>query len=176
MIDVKVTVDGEGELWQELAEEEKAIRAALPSALNQVGGEMVGRLQTFLREVWYEGYTPKEYARRTDDPSLGIGITSIANIRYAATGNSLAFVYSPSGAHAINYGLPLRTGDALIEAIQTGELVGKAPKRPFWNMFVEDMQNGFILEALKRSSFPYKLVPEVGGDVTFEGDESLLRD
>lgn len=177
MIDVKVTVSGVEGLQQELDTEEKAIRTALPSALYQVGGEMVGRLQTFLRDVWYKGYTPKQYERRTDDPSLGISIMDITNILYSANSNSLAFEYIPGGTHAIDYGLPLNTGDELIEAIQTGNLVGNPPKRPFWNMFVEDMQSGFIFDALKRSSFPYELVSEAdyNADVWFNGDESLLQ-
>lgn len=178
MIDVKVTVGGENGLQQELDKEEAAIRAALPSALNQVGGEMVGRLQTFLRDVWYYGYVPKKYSRRTDDPSLGIAITDVGNMRYTASGNSLAFEYLPGGSHAIDYGLPIRTGDELIESIQTGRLLGNPPPRPFWNMFVRDVQNGFIFDALKRSGFPYELVSEASynGDVYFEGGESLLQE
>lgn len=175
MIDVKATISGAEELQQELEAEESAIRAALPNALNQVGGEMMGRLQFFLQNVWYEGYTPNEYLRRTDNPSLGISIMDTVNMMYSATSTELAFEYLPPGAHAINYSFPTRTGDELIEAIQTGELVGSPPPRPFWNRFVEDLQGGFVFDALQRSSFPYELITEASGDVVFAGGESLLR-
>lgn len=175
MINVKATITGGEGLQKELEAEEGAIRAALPRALNEVGGEMAGHLMHFLQTVWYEGYTPKEYVRRTNDPSLGIGIMEMSNVRYSADGYSLAFDYLPSGSHAVQ-AWSARTGDELIESIQTGELAGKPPKRPFWNMFVRDLENGFVFETLKRSSFPYELVSEATKDVVFSSGESLLRE
>jgi hypothetical protein len=134
------------------------INKHIPLALSSVGADMEDNLQKHLYYDWYLANTPKEYKRRTDNPKLGTPLGSEKNINYVAYGNNLLFTYTPTGEHEDEY-WHTSDGDELIINIQTGELVGTAPPRPFWNNFVEEQQQKLIVtfaEAMR----PYNVIRE----------------
>lgn len=172
---IKISAKFDG-LDEELEKEIAKIESYIPMALEGVGSEMIWDLQEHIQQDWYEPWKPKEYRRRTVNPSLGTPLGSDKNINVSVKGKSLDFDYSPTGKHVVK-AWHTRDGDVLIESIQTGELWGNPPPRPFWNNFVEEQKNEKIMQNFV-NYFPkeYKVIAEGGEkDVDFDSGESLLE-
>ena len=179
-IKIKVKVEG---LNEEVKEEIAKIKNQIPTALEQVGSEMILDLQKHTQEDWYKKYKPKIYQRRTDDNSLGIPLGSVENMSVSVKNNKLDFTYTPSGEHE-EKAWEERNGDELIKWLQnehdlastnTGEILHTIPARPFWNNFVEEQFNEKIMQTFVRG-FPkkYSVVLE-GDDLETDGNESMLE-
>ena len=132
------------------------VNKKIPLALERVGAEMQASLTKHLWNDWYSMYTPKEYLRRTDHPSLGTSILHANTMDIHVNGNSLEFTYTPIGEYPEAPEWHTNDGDRLIESIQTGKLWGNPPPRPFWNNFVNEMAHGDIVNALA-DALPYKI-------------------
>lgn len=173
----KVTIEGLDSIKEDYKKQENAINNAIPGALRYVGSEMIVNLQKHITDDWYKRYKPKQYMRRTDNPSLGTPIGSRENMDYAVDGKTLDFMFYPHGDHVVSEWYD-RDGDKLIESIQTGKMTyGSFPPRPFWNMFVEEQKNEAIMRNFSKAMADRKMPIEAEGqgkDVVFDGRESLL--
>lgn len=144
-------------LKEDLEKEYKQINIQVDSALNYVASEMKENLRKHLWEDWHEVWFPKEYIRRTDNPSYGRPLGGEKNFHVEVKNGLLSFEYNPIGDHHIDH-WHTRDGDKIITAIQTGKLLGSPPPRPFWNNFVEEQINGGILESfIKGMSAKYQV-------------------
>ena len=148
---IECTVIAEG-LDKDIDTIKADINKKIPYALERVGAEMQASLVQHLRDDWYMGYTPEVYMRRTDFPSLGKSIMHESTMDIHVNGNSLEFNYTPEAPRWKPFG-----GNALIGTIQTGDLFGNPPPRPFWNNFVNEMANGGIKNAFAEAMLPYKV-------------------
>lgn len=169
-LNVKVDIKG---LDKELTELIKPIKPKISQALNSVGDMLKTDLQQKARQIWYLGYTPEVYKRRTDNPALGTPLTSEKNMAVDVTGTKLEFSYFPTGEH-LNQGWHTDDGDNLIENIQRGALWGEPPARPFWNFFVEDNENFLLFEYFEYFMKPYKIVAN-DAERKLDLSESYLR-
>lgn len=174
---IEVTkITGFSTLDQEIKKQFDAVDKSAAKALDVVLSDMRNDLQRHIQEDWYRQYTPNRYQRRTDNPSLGTPLGSEKNIKELHSYNSLGersieLEYSPSGEHASSF-WSKRNGDALIKSIQTGNLLGNPPPRPFWNKFVEDEEDK-IIPTLRRNMAPHKL--ETDNDIV-DLTESILEE
>ena len=169
-LNVKVDVKG---LDKELTELIKPIKPKISQALNSVGDMLKINLQQKARQIWYLGYTPEVYKRRTDNPALGTPLASEKNMTVDVTGTKLEFSYFPTGEH-LNQGWHTDDGDNLIENIQRGALWGEPTARPFWNFFVEDNENFLLFEYFEYFMKPYKIVAN-DAERKLDLSESYLR-
>ena len=121
----------------------------IPHALQQVGSEMVYKLQEHIRTDWYEAWgAPKQYKRRTDYGG-GISLGDEQNMDIQVKKNTLDFEYFPSGDH-VRREWDERDGDTLIKVIQENkgwsfqpdlDKEGRAlTPRPFWDNFVDEQE------------------------------------
>ena len=151
------------------------------SALQTVGAEMIENLQKHIQEDWYGAWKPpKVYERRTDDPSLGTPLGSKENMDASVSGMELDFTYEPNGEHKVAAWSGHRSGDGLINVIQTNSGWTWKPKgagkRPFWNNFVDEEFNGQIMETfITAMSGQYKVEPD-GTDLLGGAQESKLAE
>lgn len=165
---IKCTIQGLEGIYQEYHKNEQIIKNQIPIALDNVGSDMKNRLQKYIHEIWYLGYTPSVYERRTDDNSLGVPLGDDSYIDISTTpkmeGNvaGLVFSYEPKGDH-VKTEWHDRDNDALIEFLQLGK--GKIPPRPFWNSFVAEMQSGGAIESFIRNMAPIVVVPDGADDL-----------
>lgn len=171
MAGVQITAQIIG-LEEELQAELKKIERQIPYALTNTGVEMARDLQSTLHRVWYKGYTPAVYERRTDDPNLGTPIGSDENfdISTDVATKVLNFIFEPDGDNAKFE--TMRGGDKLIEWIQKehkygeirhGKVVSREatttiPARPFWNIFLEEQSRGGIIEKFIKGMSPYQVI------------------
>lgn len=164
-------------LKEDLAKEEKSIKKQANYALTQTGVELARDLQSTLHREWYKRYTPKVYQRRTDNPKLGTPIGADENFGDTNTDvakNMLEFVFNPTGQHA-NRDWNSRSGDKLITWLQnehnyadeeTGEIDFTIPARPFWNIFLQEQENGGIMEKFIKGMSPeYTVIPEASDKI-----------
>lgn len=155
-----VTIEGIESIQQDLNTETTQIYQAIPTALQQVGSDMIATLQKHINDEWYHRYTPRSYKRRTDNPALGTPLGSESNMAYSVSGASLDFTYIPTGEHQ-NNSWHTRDGDDLIDSIQLGKLAGSPPPRPFWNSFVNDEEhNGVINSFISGMKSKYQVIEE----------------
>ena len=136
--------------------------------------EMVNNLQEHVTRDVYDAYEPYVYERRIGRTGPYAPIESQEYIDYNLSDNTLIFSYEPQGAHWVERWSNKHNGDNLIVSIQTGDLAGNPPPRPYWNRFVSEMENGGILSAFASGMKPYTLQTE-GKDVVFAGNESMLE-
>lgn len=168
-----VTISGLESIQEDVNAEIQTIWTKVPKALNNVGREMIVNLQKHIENEWYYGFFPKTYKRRTDDSSLGTPLGSADYMDYSANGGRLEFTYVPKGDHE-NSEWHTRDGDDLTESIQTGELKGDPPPRPFWNSFLFEQEQSGIINAFAEGMLPdYKVVSD-GNDVVGVESESSL--
>ena len=168
-----VTISGLESIQEDVNAEIQTIWTKVPKALNNVGREMIVNLQKHIENEWYYGYSPKGYKRRTDDSSLGTPLGSADYMDYSANGGQFEFTYVPKGDHE-NSLWHTRDGDDLTESIQTGELKGDPPPRPFWNSFLFEQEQSGIINAFAEGMLPdYKVVSD-GNDVVGVESESAL--
>lgn len=154
-------------LESDVQKETEKINKHIPVALQKVSGDMLYSFYSYLFGTWYEGYTPVSYQRRTDNPSLGRPLGDPENITISVDNGKLTFDYSPTGEHAYQYFGKVNNGNDLIESIQTGELWGNPPPRPFWNNFVKEQETE-ILDNFIAYMKPYKIekgTPNEGVDL-----------
>lgn len=173
--DIKITGKIKG-LDKDLEKEYKAIEKQIPSALQYVGEEMKNSLREHLEKDWYDWYQPKVYKRRTDNPSYGRPLSGDRNFAILSDRNELAFIYSPTGEHAIKK-WDERDGNDLIEWLQSNHEMGESiiPARPFWNNFVEEQENGAILSNFIRGMYPkYVVVKDKTDKINLKLTESYL--
>ena len=97
------------------------------------------------------------YERRIGRTGPYAPIESQEYIDYNLSDNTLIFSYEPQGAHWVERWSNKHNGDNLIVSIQTGDLAGNAPPRPYWNRFVSEMENGGILSTFATGIKPYLL-------------------
>lgn len=171
-----VTIEGVESIQQDLNNEATQIYQAIPTALHQVGSDMIATLQKHIEEVWYydHGFYPKEYKRRTDNPSLGTPLGSEKNMAYSVSGTSLDFTYMPTGEHK-DKAWHDRDGDDLIVSIHLGKLLGDPPPRPFWNSFVNDEEHNGVINSFAKGMKPKYDVIADGKDVIGIVNESALE-
>lgn len=150
MVDIKITAEIVG-LEEDVEKELNKVRKQIPHALQIVGNEMQMDLQSTLHRVWYEGYKPKYYKRRTDNPDLGTPIGSDDNffidIMRSQGGGILDFEFLPDTGRA---SVP---SDDLIRFIQSGREYSNTtvPPRPFWNTFLREQSQGKFIENFIRA-------------------------
>lgn len=170
---MKVQITGKIEgLKEDLHNENKAIKERVNYSLTNMSVEMARELQATLQREWYRKYTPLVYKRRTDNNSLGTPIGADENFGYTNTDiakSILEFVYNPTGEHK-NREWHTRDSDDLISWIQnehnyadieTGEIDLKIPARPFWNLFLQEQENGGIMEKFIKGMLPeYQVIQE----------------
>lgn len=182
-----VTVSGEETLTNDLNDNLNAMRGPIRDGLRFVGSEMIVDLQRHIQKDWYEAWgDPKEYERRTDDPSRGTPLGDDSNMHTDVHDMSLSFVYTPNGRH-VNHAWQKRDGDKLIEVIQTNSGWSWQPRkdtkgrpiigRPFWNNFAEEQFNGAAFDAFEYgfAGRGFDLVREGGKrDVEYSPGESML--
>ena len=181
-----MTIEGLDSIDRDYNREYTTIASKIPSALQNVGSEMIAALQKHIREDVYDAWgQPVQYVRRGDDNSYGTPLYAEQNMDISVSGMSMRFSYEPTGEHAMIDDEYSVDGDALINVIQKNfgwrfrprfDRQGRAiMPRPFWNNFVEEMENGGIMDAFIRGMDGYKVVPQGGSnDVIFSGDESKL--
>lgn len=193
-----VTVDGLDTIQPEFNALAGEISGKIPAALQYVGAEMKANLQTHIRLDWYDKYSPLAYERRTDNSQLGTPLGADENISVIVSGNTLNFVYLPSGEWHDEKGNDdwhVRDYDELIvwlqhnhDAVQEKEKSSSEekgaskvesfiiPARPFWNYFVREQKEGGIIAAFRKGMKPYAVVSEAGNpDVIFSSNESFLE-
>ena len=159
-------------LKEDLEKEYNAIKEKVNYALTEMGVEMARDLQSAIHREWYEKYKPRVYERRTDNPEFGTPIGGDENFEETYTDQTkqmLHFAYNPTGKH-INPEWSSRNGDDLISWIQnehnyadneTGEIDFTIPARPFWNIFLQEQENGGIMEKFIKAMSPeYKVIEE----------------
>jgi len=169
---LNISINGLETFTEEYTENELRIMQAIPDALEYLGSEMQSSLANHLQIDWYAAYKPEVYKRRSDGYGVFPGLTDDIYFDRGVTGMTLRFEYSPSGAYVPD-ALHTRDGDELIEAIQTGELMGDPPPRPFWNNFVKDMESGGFFNGFSAGfskEFPLISTP---GEIVLDGDEYL---
>lgn len=131
-------------------------------ALENVGSTMRESLKQHIHSDWYVKWgEPKVYKRRTDNPSLGTPLGSDENIITVVDPRTrtLTFGYRPKGEHQ-DAGWYSYDGDAIISMIEEGKSSPlwmfepgedqhqrEIMPRPFWSNFLNEMQNGKIMEA-----------------------------
>lgn len=170
---MKANILGFEDFEREVEQEIKKIDALSVSFLHVLGNEMETKLNLHLIGDWYEKYYPKDYKRRTDYPSLGKGLLNKDYKDIEINGKKLTFTYLPSGEHEYKK-WETRNGDELIEWIQTGNLIGDPPKRPFWNNFVFDMETS-IMDMFVGEMKPYTVIYD-RSEQFVDLDESRLEE
>ena len=163
---------------QDLQKEQKKIAHEVDRALVEVGVELKNDLQFFLKEVWYKGYDPVQYERRTDDNSLGTPLGDESNFDYWAVRQKLTFSYEPTGKHKEKEWSE-REGDKLIEWIQSSHEIEDSyiPARPFWNDFLDaQMEGGLIEKFIKAMSSKYHVESEDSDNVDELSKEYIYQD
>lgn len=185
----KVNIEWDGTLEGDVAAQRKGIEAAANAGLRSVESQMYVDLQRHIRDDWYRPWgPPKEYERRTDNDSLGTPLGDPANMDSTVTGLSLAFVYSPSGEHAVPEWSNTASGDKLISILQTADGWRYPPTedrkgreimpRPFWNNFVREQFGGAAFDAFEYgfAGRGFDLLREGGEkDLDHSGGESELE-
>lgn len=183
----KVTVSGFETVENDLEKEQKQIEKASVEGLRMVESQFYADLERHIQKDWYEAWgEPKQYERRTDDPSLGPPLGDFSNMNSEIKGLTLTFDYFPSGKHS-NGEWNNHNGDEIIKIIQMNEgwsypvnedrQKRMIMPRPFWNNFVEEEFNGqaFAVFDYGFSGRGYDLIPEgVGKDLEYTSGESLL--
>lgn len=179
----KVTVTGLETIDTDFNEEMKKINSGVASALNLVASEMTDALKKHIKEDWYDPWgPPKEYIRRTDNPSYGRPLGGDKNITLEKDATSLTFIYSPSGEHQIGK-WNTHSGDSIIDILQENKGWSFEPSkdkkgrsimaRPFWDNFVSEMKDGGILDAFVRGmAKKNQIVLPEGGDADLLWDMS----
>lgn len=143
MADLRIKAEIIG-LQEELEKETKRIEKQVPTALMIAGAEMENALNRNLWAIWYEGYKPARYPRRTDNSSLGTPIVSEDYVDYFISGkNRLEFHFNPEWEHK-TWEQWSFTPDEGIEWIQREH--GDIPARPFWNVFLREQSQGQFID------------------------------
>lgn len=158
-----VTVQGQQTLTDEVDAEIQKIDSAIAPAMYIMGSEFEQMLNARLRQDWYDAYKPHKYPRRTDNPIFGEGLMSDEYKDYSVEikpkTKRLTFTYEPSGEHAIE-SYHKRDKNALIRSIETGKLYGNPPPRPFWENFVDELENGDAMDLFITAMKPYEVILE----------------
>ena len=178
---ITINVTGQETLTEEIETFVNGVDSSIPVALNEVGAHLGEKLDTRLREDWYNGYKPHTYIRRTDNPIFGKGLMSDEykdyfveskplNEKNTRSTKRLTFTYEPSGEHAIE-SWHKRDKNALIRSIETGKLYGDPPPRPFWEDFVDELENGDAMDLFITAMKPYSVILEGEDDryIRFKG-------
>lgn len=180
-ISVKVTASGFEEIEQEA---KRLFTASVARELsNAVYADMKDALQEHIRDDVYAAYTPKEYIRRSKDPSMGTSLrASVENESYTqqigpfdySTGEVVAGLsYEPTGEHE-NWKWTDLDGDKLIGRIEKKEPPynwepkkgPKIPERQFWQLFVEEMIEGGRFARTVESELKRMRIAEPGDHIT----------
>ena len=165
MADIGVKIEASG--FETIEKEVKGILSAAKTRAvsNAVYADMKDALEEHIRDDVYSKaiYEPKNYLRRNEHPGMGVSLRdAVTNDKYTkqigpfdyATMDWVAGLsYEPTGEHENSewYGVD---GDLLIGRIEKKEppyqyepKKGKGiPKRPFWQLFVEELIEGGRLE------------------------------
>lgn len=181
-MDLTISVSGFDTVQEDIDHAAKDILKRIPSALQTVGNELEEKLKLYAHDIWYSGYAPEKYDRRTDDPSLGTPLAASSNIEKTVNGASLLFSYEPVSDHVKPYWQGRADGDFLINILQTAKgghwayHTPPIPKRPYWNAFLDDLESGGAINAFIHGMSPdYVVIPEGGKkDVDFQAGESRL--
>lgn len=122
------------------------INRAVSAGLNAVSSDMSASLKKHIELDVYAAYDPKDYLRRSDNPSYGTPLNSDENIGATVVDNTLIFGYVPTGEHSL-YDEEI-DNDELIRVISLAEgyqwfvKKRKIPPRPFWDNFLAEMIYG----------------------------------
>ena len=160
MADIGVKIEASG--FEAIEKEAKLILNAKVGReiSNAVYADMKEALEQHIKDDVYRSYYPQEYLRRSENPSLGTSLLKSAETAkqigpfdYSTMELVAGLEYEPTGEHDNSawYGVD---GDLLIGRIEKKEppyqyepRKGKGiPKRPFWQMFVEELIEGGRLE------------------------------
>ena len=158
-------------LKEDLEKEEKSIKKQVDYALLNVGAEMQSELKQFIETGVYDKYSPREYLRRSADPSYGRPLTDDDNFDIGVKRQTLEFLYEPTGEHKKNPAWHDIDNDELIEWLQHEHEIGGSyiPPRPFWNDFIDKQADGGFMEKFIREMSPkYKII-------TDETDETAMN-
>jgi len=135
---------------------------------NAVYSELKNTLEQHIKDDVYREYSPKEYIRRSENPSMGISLYQavseeqythqIGPFDYSSMEWVAGISYEPTGQHENILWSDL-SGDELIRRIETKRPPYNweprkpplIPKRPFWHRFVKEMiEGGRFAEVIER--------------------------
>lgn len=153
----EIEISGNGTLDEDLNKLLNEMSAAMLRATIEVEGAMADALENRIITDVYKRYDPVRYERRSENPSLGVPLTSLQYMD-ALSPNKVpkpiggliriegGLEYKPSGEHAVP-DWDTADGDDLIGRIENSYPPytwpdGVPPRRRFWQNFVEEMIEG----------------------------------
>lgn len=180
MADIGVKIEASG--FEEIEKEAKLILNAKASReiSNAVYADMKEALEQHVKDDVYRSYYPEKYLRRSENPSFGTSLQKSAETAkqigpfdYSTMEWVGGLDYEPTGEHENSewYGVD---GDLLIGRIEKKEppyqyepRKGKGiPKRPFWQLFVEELIEGGRLERTVEAELKRLGIAEPGDHIT----------
>lgn len=191
----KVTINGSETIKEDYNKIINQLRIDTNNALNQMGKTLIASLQNHINIDFYDKYDPKSYPRRKDFPQYGKSLLSEDYMNIDVTGTMLAMEYLPRGEHSgkmkdtLNWkkkqqggNAPIKPnplhGNELIARLQTGKGYdwklknGDYPPRPFWNLFIEDVEKNFegeFIATMQSKGYDFKQ----DGSLILDGNEKL---
>lgn len=161
-------------------------------SLNRMSIYLITQLQNHINIDFYDKYDPTSYPRRKDYPQFGKSLLDKEYMDIETGLNTLTLTYLPQGGHSgkmkdtLNWNKkkggkngdnPIKPnpvhGNELIQRLQTGQGYdwqkkdGGFPPRPFWNLFIEDVERNF------ESRFIFELQSK-GYDIKRKGKGFIL--
>lgn len=145
---------------EDIEREFTRIHGQIDKSLQYVGAEMQSDLIGHIQNDVLKAYTPSIYVRRTTstEGKSGIPIESEKNIDITVENHRLTLSYEPESERT-PWNKPIK-GDMFISVIEEGtgyNWNGKVPKRPFWQLFKDEMDEkaeGIFEKGMR----PYKIV------------------
>ncbi len=144
MFDIKI--DGLDTIDTDFNNFTKKVNKGINYGLKAFASELTPCLQRHIQTDVYSAYTPQDYERRYDHPQYGRSIYHSNNMEFhfTAGGKGVEFTYEPQGRNTRYSTSPYYAdGDSIIKTIQNGSSYlwngVEAPKRPFWDKFVQDV-------------------------------------
>ncbi len=150
------------------------VNRAKQAGLTVVGSELTKQLQRHIQQDVYAVYEPQAYIRRGADG----GIISTDFMYAQKDSNSLTFIYQPKGYNPRYPTSKYVDGDKLINAIENSNYTWSGtddiPKRPFWNMFVDEAMDphGWVEKLFVRSMNQAEPTLQVKRDGRIERDSN----
>lgn len=149
----------------------KDIDKKIFQGLKELSGDMVDWLDEEIQR-FYEEYIPAVYERRVDHPGTGQPLPSQAYKTVTLHARSVGLEYLPSGHYNGSYAwshYQYPPSDKMIAWAAEGE----AGNRPFWNRFIDDVENR-ALGVIKDNLSGYTVTSD-GNDFLLDGTEKCPR-
>lgn len=165
-------ISGTETITEDFEKIKSKLNVDINDSLNRMSIYLITQLQNHINTDVYKKYYPHEYKRRSENSLLGRSLLSEEYMDLQVNGTRLSFTYLPSGEHQ-NSKWNLKDGNDLINVLQTAigyrweSEYDKIPPRPFWNLFIEDVERNF------ESRFIFELQSK-GYDVKQKGKGFIL--